>query len=366
MTGRGEAADAGDLPVEVFDFDLPDDRIALRPADPRDSARLLAVSDDGLCDRVVRDLPDLLEPDDLLIVNDTRVLNAQLSGSRPPRPEGGGGEVVIDATLIERLAPDRWRALARPLKRLRADDVIDFGGLEGRVCTVREGTVEFEFDRSGAELDAAILRSGAPPLPPYISRRRPADERDRSDYQTIFAAEDGSVAAPTAGLHFTTELLDALERRGVGLARVTLHVGAGTFLPVTADVVGDHVMHAEYGVVPEATAEAVNGARRRGSKVIAVGTTSLRILESACGSDGRIRAFAGKTDIFITPGRAVRSIDRLLTNFHLPRSTLFMLVCALAGVERMKAAYAHAIDRGYRFYSYGDACLIDNVTRGSQ
>ncbi len=351
--------------ADAFDFDLPEDRIALRPARPRDAARLLVLPPGGGApeDRIVRDLPEVLRPGDLLIVNDTRVLNAQLAGVRPARAEGGGGDVRIDATLIKRRGGDLWDAFARPLKRLRPGDRIDFDGLGAEVASIAGTVVTLKFSEEGAALDTALERVGAPPLPPYIARKRDVDAADAEDYQTAFAERDGSVAAPTAGLHFTPELLQRLDERGVGRAAVTLHVGAGTFLPVSAENIEDHVMHAEYGEVPEAVAARIAETKAAGGRIVAVGTTSLRILESACDAAGVVRAFAGETDIFITPGRAVRSIDLLMTNFHLPRSTLFMLVSALAGIERMQAAYAHAVEAGYRFFSYGDASLIPNESR---
>ncbi len=364
--------------VSDFDFDLPEARIALEPARPRDSARLLHVREDGVSDRLVRDLPALLRPGDLLVLNDTKVIPAQLFGKRPARAEGGNRETVaIEATLIERLAPSRWRAFVRPAKRLREGDRIAFaspevlsrsGGAERREALKAvvdakdgDGAVILAFDLAETALDRAIEDVGAPPLPPYIARKRPLTPSDARDYQTVYAAEKGSVAAPTAGLHFTDDLFRALEAQGVGRVAVTLHVGAGTFLPVTADDTRDHRMHAEWGEVTEAQAAAINAARARGGRIVAVGTTSLRLLESAAVEDGRIRAFAGETSIFITPGHRFRAVDALMTNFHLPRSTLFMLVCAFAGTERMKAAYAHAIASGYRFYSYGDASLLERA-----
>ncbi|HSI02483.1 MAG TPA: tRNA preQ1(34) S-adenosylmethionine ribosyltransferase-isomerase QueA [Reyranella sp.] len=332
--------------VDLFDFELPQDLIAQRPAVPRDSARLLEVAPDGLHDRSVSDLPALLQAGDLLVFNDTRVIPARLIGLRP-----SGGKV--EALLIRQQAADRWLAFARPGKRLRIGDDLVFGVLHGRVAAKHEdGAIDIAFDRGGPELMAAIETTGAVPLPPYI-RGGTADARDRADYQTLFAKVDGSVAAPTAGLHFTPELMAALDAAGVGTANVTLHVGAGTFLPVRVDDADRHTMHAEWGEVPQATAEAIAAAKR----VVSIGTTALRLLESVARS-GPIRAWTGETDIFITPGFQFHAVDLLLTNFHLPRSTLFMLVAAFAGLERMKAAYAHAIARRYRFYSYGDCCLL--------
>jgi S-adenosylmethionine:tRNA ribosyltransferase-isomerase len=339
-----------------FDFHLPEDRIALRPAEPRDSARLLVVRDaDRLADRRVADLPDLLRAGDVLVVNDTRVIPARLNGVRVR----DGRSVGVEATLLRRLAPDRWQVLARPGKRLRPDDAIAFGALTATVESKEEGgALTLAFDREGAALDQAIAVEGMMPLPPYIAAKRAEDDRDRADYQTVYAQHDGSVAAPTAGLHFTPELLARLAGCGVGLERVTLHVGAGTFLPVKTEVVADHRMHPEYGEVTAATAAALNAARSAGGRIVCVGTTSLRLLESAADEDGTIRPFAAETAIFITPGYRFRAADVLLTNFHLPKSTLFMLVSAFAGSETMRTAYAHAIEAGYRFYSYGDASLL--------
>jgi S-adenosylmethionine:tRNA ribosyltransferase-isomerase len=352
--------------TELFDFALPEDRIALRPASPRDSARLLVVRPGvALEDRTVADLPALLKAGDALVVNDTRVLPASLHGRRIGR---GDAEPAIEATLVQRIDGSRWRALVRPAKRLQAGDVVRFGA-EGRVCFLGQldatveakgegGAVTFAFAFHGPVLDQALEERGDMPLPPYIAGRRAADEQDRADYQTMFAREDGSVAAPTAGLHFTDRLAQALGDRGIALHRVTLHVGPGTFLPVKSDDTADHRMHAEWGVVTAETAAALNALRRGGGRIIAVGSTSLRLLESAASDDGTLSAFSGETALFITPGYRFRAIDGMLTNFHLPRSTLFMLVSALAGLDTMQQAYAHAIESGYRFYSYGDACLL--------
>lgn len=345
--------------VDQFDFDLPQDRIALHPARPRDSARLLHVRPDGAFeDRIVRDLPSLLRAGDLLVFNDTRVIHAALEGVRAARP--GGEDIAISVNLHRRESPSAWLAFARPGKRLRIGDVVTFSAdLRATVTEKREtGEVRFDFNRAGGDLDAAIAACGAPPLPPYILAQRPPEARDEDDYQTIFAVNDGAVAAPTAGLHFTQALLSSLDTMGVDSAMVTLHVSAGTFLPVKTDDTRDHVMHAEWREVPGWTAEAVNRAKREGRRVIAVGTTALRSLESAANEDGTVRAEAGDTDIFITPGYRFRVVDGLWTNFHLPRSTLFMLVSAFAGLDRMRAAYAHAIARDYRFYSFGDASLL--------
>ncbi len=352
--------------TELFDFALPEDRIALRPASPRDSARLLVVHPGAaLDDRTVADLPDLLKAGDALVVNDTKVLPASLHGRRIGR---GDAEPAIEATLVQRLDGSRWRALVRPAKRLQAGDVVRFG-TEGRVCFLGQldatveargegGAVTFAFAFHGPVLDQALEERGDMPLPPYIAGRRAPDEQDRSDYQTMFAREDGSVAAPTAGLHFTGRLVQALAESGIALHRVTLHVGPGTFLPVKSDDTADHRMHAEWGIVTAETAAALNGVRQSGGRIVAVGSTSLRLLESAASDDGTLSAFSGETALFITPGYRFRAIDGMLTNFHLPRSTLFMLVSALCGLDTMKQAYAHAIASGYRFYSYGDACLL--------
>jgi S-adenosylmethionine:tRNA ribosyltransferase-isomerase len=349
-----------------FDFDLPEDRIALRPASPRDSARLLEVAEGGaLADRRVSDLPGLLRPGDALVFNDTRVIPARLRGLR----RRDDGVVAVEATLHRRLSPSRWSAFARPGRRLAPGDRIVFGEAGDRACllsaleaTVAEkgegGEVTLAFDLAGPDLDIAIAASGSMPLPPYIASRRAEDDRDLTDYQTIYAREDGSVAAPTAGLHFTPELMAALDAQGVSRHFVTLHVGAGTFLPVKSEDVAEHRMHAETGEVSQATADALSDARARGGRIVAVGTTALRLLESAADEAGVIRPFSGDTSIFITPGYRFRTARGLVTNFHLPRSTLFMLVSAFSGLETMRAAYAHAIAEGYRFYSYGDASLL--------
>jgi len=350
------------LRLSEFDFDLPDAHIALRPAQPRDSARLLVVrSGEALQDRVVRDLPDFLRPGDALVFNDTRVIPARLNGTR----SRDGQTVKVEATLHQRRAPGRWTAFMKPGKRLRPGDRVRFTGpgeaapLEAVIEAKGEGgEVILAFDLAGAALDAAIAAVGLMPLPPYIAAKRAEDERDRADYQTVYAREDGSVAAPTAGLHFTPSLLGALAARGVSQHFVTLHVGAGTFLPVKTDNVADHHMHAEYGVVSADVADALNAVRAAGGRIVCVGTTALRLLESATSPQGMIAPFAGETAIFITPGYAFRAADVLMTNFHLPKSTLFMLVSAFAGQAAMRAAYAHAIETGYRFYSYGDASLL--------
>lgn len=349
-------ADQPDLPVSAFDFDLPEDLIALRPVRPRRSARMLHAEGGVLADRTMADLPGVLRPGDMLVFNDTRVLPVQLSGTRVR----DANSVAVDATLIERLDAGRWRAFAKPGRRLRPGDCIGFAaGLSAQVEAKREdGTLDLVFDVDGPALDAAIARIGSMPLPPYIAQRRPTDARDVEDYQTLFARHDGAVAAPTAALHFDSELLDALRVAKVDIATVTLHVGAGTFLPVKAETTHGHRMHSETGEIDAATADRINAAKAAGGRVIAVGTTSLRVLETATGTDGLLRPWQGATDIFITPGYRFRQIDGLVTNFHLPRSTLIMLVSALMGLEEAQALYSHAISEGYRFYSYGDGSLL--------
>ena len=343
-----------------FDFDLPDSHIALRPAEPRDSARLLVVKDGTLEDRIVRDLPDFLRPGDALVFNDTRVIPARLSGVRERvGPEGETLTVAVEATLHHRDAPDVWSAFMKPGKRLKAGDRVTFQSLTAAVTAkADDGLVTLRFDLAGPALDDAIRAVGVMPLPPYIAAKRPEDDRDLSDYQTMFAQLDGSVAAPTAGLHFTPALMEALKASGVSTHALTLHVGAGTFLPVKADDTADHRMHSEWGVVSADTAAALNAVRAAGGRIVCVGTTSLRLLESATTPEGEILPFQGDTAIFITPGYRFRAVDVLMTNFHLPKSTLFMLVSAFAGLEVMKAAYAHAVKDGYRFYSYGDGSLL--------
>ncbi|MGB0907754.1 MAG: tRNA preQ1(34) S-adenosylmethionine ribosyltransferase-isomerase QueA [Maricaulaceae bacterium] len=347
--------------VDQFDFDLPDSAIALRPAVPRDSAKLLQVSAGGaLADHHVSDLAELLRSGDVLVINDTSVLPAALTGVRPAREHGGGGDVSITINLHKKIDDHIWRAFVRPAKRLKEGDDIHLGeGLSARVFDKQDGgDVGLEFSLAGASLTSAIADLGLPPLPPYIARQRAADEQDVADYQTIYAkGEKASVAAPTAGLHFTPELMDALEARSVQIERLTLHVGAGTFLPVKTEDTDAHVMHSEWRTIDAETAARINTAKAEGRRVIAVGTTALRALESAV-EEGKLKAQSGETDIFITPGYKFQIIDGLMTNFHLPRSTLFMLVSALAGTAEMQAAYAHALSNGYRFYSYGDSSLI--------
>lgn len=338
--------------VDLFDFDLPPDSIALRPACPRDSARMLvARGASELSDRIVSDLPSLLDRGDILVFNDTRVIPAQLEGVR--------GEAKIGATLHKRIDLRRWQAFIRNAKRLREGDRIDFGSEVTAVAEQRHADGSFTLAFEGDDpVEILLKRTGRMPLPPYIAGKRPTDERDKSDYQTIFAREDGAVAAPTAALHFTRELLNALDDAGIVREMLTLHVGAGTFLPVKADDTADHAMHAEWGRIDAATADRLNAARARGNRIIAVGTTSLRLLESAADRDKIIQPFEGDTSIFITPGYRFRAVDGLLTNFHLPKSTLFMLVSALMGLDRMRDLYAHAIAHKYRFYSYGDSSLL--------
>jgi len=339
-----------------FDFDLPSALIAQQPARPRDAARLLHVAADRLDDRIVRDLPDLLAPGDILVSNDTRVIPAQLQARR--------GEARIGITLDRPLADGSWQALARNAKRLHPGDVLAFEGADLSATVEHrrpDGSVALRFDREGSAFAAALEQAGALALPPYIDRPGGPTPADATDYQTIFADTEGAVAAPTAGLHFTPELLAALDARGIARATVTLHVGVGTFLPVRVDDVAEHRMHAERGIVSPQAADTINRARAAGGRVVAVGTTSLRLLETAADPAGVLHAFAGDTNIFILPGYRFRIVDRLMTNFHLPRSTLFMLVAAFAGLDRMRAAYAHAIGQGYRFFSYGDASLLERA-----
>jgi len=357
--------------VDAFDFVLPPENVALTPANPRDSARMLVVGSGGdVADAHVRDLPDYLTSADALVVNDTRVIPARLDGIRVR------GEAIasIEATLIERVDDCRWRALVRPAKRLNVGERIRFGetsestacllaGLDAEVEDKGEaGEVLLRFAFTGAALDEAIERLGSPPLPPYIASRRAISASDGADYQTMFAAKPGAVAAPTAGLHFTPSLVARLVARGVALHKVTLHVGAGTFSPVRVEDTRDHKMHSEWGSIDAATAQALNAVREAGGRIVCVGTTSARVLESAADESGRLRPFSGRTDIFMTPGYQFRFVDALLTNFHLPRSTLFMLVSAFSGLKTMHAAYAHAIQAGYRFYSYGDACFLTRAS----
>jgi len=338
--------------VDLFDFELPQERIALRPARPRDSARLLvARGEEEMFDRHVFDLPDLLEPGDMLVFNDTRVIPAQLEGRR--------GEAKVGATLHKRIDLRRWQAFIRNAKRLREGDQLVFGGGVTALADARHADGSFTLAFEGDEpVEVLLDRAGTMPLPPYIAGKRQTDAQDREDYQTMFADKDGAVAAPTAALHFTPRLIEDLADLGIQTETLTLHVGAGTFLPVKADDTGDHVMHSEWGRIDERAAARINAARAAGGRIIAVGTTSLRLLESAAADDGSLAAWEGDTDIFITPGYRFRAIDGLMTNFHLPKSTLFMLVSALMGLERMRALYTHAIAQDYRFYSYGDSSLL--------
>ncbi|CAE7594569.1 tgt [Symbiodinium microadriaticum] len=349
--------------VDEFDFDLPEDRIALRPAAPRDAAKMLVV-DNGLTDAVARDLPKFLKPGDLLVFNDTKVIPARLFGTRPAR-QPDGEDARFEATLHKREGMRRWAAFVKGARKLKAGDRVDFGnGLEALVESIGEGgEVYFAFSRAADALDDMIERSGVMPLPPYIASKRAVDAADLSDYQTMFADRSGSVAAPTAGLHFTDSLMIGLERAGIKTASVTLHVGAGTFLPVKVEDTTDHKMHAEWGEVPEKTVQAIRDCKAAGGRVVSVGTTSLRLLESAAWETGDIEPFEGDTDIFITPGFDFKVVDILMTNFHLPKSTLFMLVSAFSGLAEMKAAYTHAVEKGYRFYSYGDVTTTRGVIR---
>jgi S-adenosylmethionine:tRNA ribosyltransferase-isomerase len=353
--------------TDLFDFELPLDRIALRPVSPRDAARLLVVRPGATPerdDRGVRDLPDLLNPGDALVVNDTKVIAARLIGRRVSRET----EPKIEATLTHRLDGSRWRAYVRPAKKLAAGDVIRFGE-EGKVCFLEQldatveskgegGEVTLSFAFHGPVLDQALAERGDMPLPPYIAARRKPDEQDRADYQTLFADQEGSVAAPTAGLHFTPELLARLKARRIALHKVTLHVGPGTFLPVHAEDTAGHRMQPEWGSVSPPTAAALNSTRGRGGRIVAVGSTALRLIESAARFDGTVQPFSGETALFVTPGYRFKAVSAMMTNFHLPRSTLFMLVAAFSGLDTMQRAYAHAVRAGYRFYSYGDACLL--------
>lgn len=336
-----------------FDFDLPGERIAQHPADPRDSARLLDLRNE-ITDRIIGDLPDILAPDSLLVINDTRVIPAQLDGRR--------GEAKIGVTLHKDEGDGEWLAFAKNARRLKLGDVVTFGADFSAEVLVRDGAeVRLRFNTSADEFRNALEAHGRPPLPPYIKRTGETDPNDVSDYQTMFATREGAVAAPTAGLHFTPELADRLTANGIEFVSLTLHVGAGTFLPVTADAVRDHKMHFEYGEISETAAAQINAARLAGKKIISVGTTPLRLLESAVQADGHLPAFRGDTNLFITPGFEFRIVDELLTNFHLPRSTLFMLVCAFAGMDRMQSAYAYAVENQYRFFSYGDATLLERA-----
>jgi S-adenosylmethionine:tRNA ribosyltransferase-isomerase len=351
------------MKVDLFDFELPPDLIALRPVSPRDAARQLIVHPDGhVSDNLVSNFADHLQPGDVVVFNNTRVIPARLNGRRTGR---GASEPSIEVTLHQRVADATWLAFAKPGRKLNAGDDIRFSDdLVARVQAKNEGgEIELGFSLSGADLDKAIAAHGVMPLPPYIASKRPTDKRDADDYQTIFAARDGAVAAPTASLHFTERLMQRITERGVAHEFVTLHVGAGTFLPVKADDTTAHKMHSEWGEVDPGVADRLASARAAGGRIIAIGTTALRLLESAVGKDGRLQGWSGATDIFITPGYRFLAVDGLMTNFHLPRSTLFMLVSAFCGLDTMQAAYAHAIANGYRFYSYGDSSLLWPVSQ---
>lgn len=354
------------MKTDAFDFDLPDELIALRPVEPRDASRLLVVRPGSTTpyeDRMVLDLPGLLSPEDCLVFNDTRVIPAAMTGTR----KRGEHVATIEVNLHRRVDASTWQAFARPAKRLAVGETVSFksadgacmlGDLHAVVSAKDGGEITLKFNLAGPDLDDAIARSGTMPLPPYIAARRPADRQDAAAYQTVYAQQDGAVAAPTAGLHFTDRLFDAIDARGIAHSFVTLHVGAGTFLPVKVDDTAQHRMHSEWGTIPETAAAQLNEVKRRGGRIVAVGTTSLRLLESAAGEDGQLRAWSGDTDIFITPGYRFKIVDALMTNFHLPRSTLFMLVSALAGLDTMHGAYRHAMAAHYRFYSYGDSSLL--------
>lgn len=348
------------MTLDDFDYPLPEDLIATRPLVPRQAARLLVADGGGIADRLVGDLPGILRPGDRLVVNDTRVLPARLTGLRQRTTRDGTGAARIEVTLLQPLAGGAgadWRALARPLRRLAPGDTVDFGAMTAQVLARGADDVALRFDRAGAELEGALALAGQMPLPPYIAARRAPDSQDRADYQTVFAARPGAVAAPTASLHFDDALLAALGARGVMLSRVTLHVGAGTFLPVKVQDISRHKMHAEWAELTDAAAADILATRAAGGRVIAVGTTVLRVLESAA-QGGALAPFQGETDIFIRPGHQFRAVDGLMTNFHLPKSTLMMLVAALMGLDRIRAVYAHAVAQRYRFFSYGDASLL--------
>lgn len=358
MTARQGGRKSAAMKLSDFDFDLPPSLIATRPARPRTAARLLLAEAGGVVDRRVSDLPDILRPGDVLVLNDTKVIPARLNGTRTRQTPQGKAVARIEVTLLEPAA-DGWRALAKPLRKLRAGEVIRFGeALSAEVAEIANGELRLRFDVEGDAFDQALAQVGAMPLPPYIAALRAPDDQDRQDYQTVWAARQGAVAAPTASLHFDDALLDALAAKGVEFVHVTLHVGAGTFLPVKVDDVTTHRMHAEWGEVGPEAADAINRARAEGRRVIPVGTTALRLIESAAGPDGRMAPFEGTTDIFIYPGYHFRVTDGLMTNFHLPKSTLLMLVSALMGQEKIKGIYDHAIAQGYRFFSYGDASLL--------
>lgn len=347
------------MKLSDFDFDLPEALIATRPVNPRSSARMLVARGDQIADQHVHDLPDLLGPGDRLVLNNTKVIPARLSGKRRRDTAQGVVEAGIELTLLEPRPGGQWQALAKPLRKLKEGEEITFAaGLSAQVVTKGETDVVVAFNLTGDDFDAALAEAGAMPLPPYIAGKRPADARDKTDYQTVFARHSGAVAAPTASLHFDDALLQALRERGVEFTEVTLHVGAGTFLPVKVDDVTDHKMHAEWGEVTDEAAAQINATRVAGGRIIPVGTTALRLIESAATPDGMLRPWQGETDIFITPGYSFRAADGLMTNFHLPKSTLMMLVSALMGMDTVRTIYAHAIAQGYRFFSYGDSSLL--------
>ncbi len=347
------------MKLSDFDFDLPEDLIATRPAVPRSSARLLVAEQDRITDARVTDLLDWLVPGDRLVLNDTRVIPARLSGQRHRDSAQGPVAARIEVTLLEPQADGCWAALLKPLKKIRPGEVIRFGaGLSAELVEVIEGQGRLRFNLAGEDFDAALAEAGAMPLPPYIAAKRAADDQDKTDYQTVWAKNSGAVAAPTASLHFDAPLLAALAAKGVTFTYVTLHVGAGTFLPVKVEDVTTHKMHAEWGQVSAAAAAEIAATKAAGQRVIPVGTTALRLIESAARAQGEIRAWEGETDIFIYPGFQFRVADALMTNFHLPKSTLMMLVSALMGQERMRRVYAHAVEERYRFFSYGDASLL--------
>jgi S-adenosylmethionine:tRNA ribosyltransferase-isomerase len=356
--------------VDLFDFDLPDALIALRPSQPREAARLLHVPKAASAnaffdDRHIADLPELLKAGDAVVVNVTKVIPARLVGRRMRAGETDTGDngAKVEVTLTERLGPTDWQCFLKPAKRVAIGDTLIFENRQSRVTaqvTSREaGMASLSFALAPEAMETSLARLGTMPLPPYIAARRAPDAQDNKDYQTVFAKTEGAVAAPTAGLHFTPQLIAQLKAKGVSLFEVTLHVGPGTFLPVKVEDTDAHEMHGEWGQVTADTANALNAARAQGGRIVCIGTTAMRLLESAARPDGKIEPFEAVTDIFITPGYSFRAVDLLLTNFHLPRSTLFMLVSAFAGLKKMQAAYAHAIDAGYRFYSYGDACLLE-------
>ncbi len=349
------------MQVDDFDFDLPESLIALRPAQPRDTARLLHIpAGKQRADLTVRALPDLLQAGDALVVNVTKVIPARLNGTRLKQ---GGTGAKVEITLTERLGPIDWRCFLKPAKKVKDGDIIDFGGVLAEVSEREEGAARLSFQIAADAMETSLADLGTMPLPPYIAGKRAPDAQDNDDYQTLFAREEGAVAAPTAGLHFTPELVETLKNEGIAFHEVTLHVGPGTFLPVKVDNIKEHKMHGEWGQVTPQTAASLNEVKAKGGRIVCVGTTSLRLIESATGEDGEVKPFEAVTDIFISPGYRFRAADMLLTNFHLPRSTLFMLISAFSGLEEMQAAYAHAIENGYRFYSYGDACLLERKDR---